>query len=286
MNMEGAEEIPVDRILVVNPRTRNRVKWLEIVASIKAVGLKRPITVSPREEPDEAGHIYDLVCGQGRLEAHIELGQPTIQAVLIEASEADRYLMSLVENIARRPSSYKAIYFEVRNLLERGYDGPVIAQKLGIDRSYVHGIVRLVERGEAKLIEQVELGRIPISVAVQIASGDDEEVQKALAEGYESGELRGSKLQAVRKLIKDRKAQRDGKAAVTKRPLTGAALASLYRVRVREQQRLVAKADQAREKLLIVATVMRTLLADEDLITMLRAESLFDMPEQLALRVR
>ena len=286
MNMEGAEEIPVDRILVVNPRTRNRVKWLEIVASIKAVGLKRPITVSPREVPDEAGHTYDLVCGQGRLEAHIELGQPTIQAVVIEASEADRYLMSLVENIARRPSSYKAIYFEVRNLMERGYDGPVIAQKLGIDRSYVHGIVRLVERGEAKLIEQVELGRVPISVAVQIASGDDEEVQKALAEGYESGELRGSKLQAVRKLIKERKAQREGKVTPPKKPLTGAALANIYKVRVREQKRLVAKADQAKEKLLIVAAVMRQLLADEDLITVLRAESLFDMPEQLALRVQ
>ena len=64
MNMEGAEDIPVDRILVVNPRTRNRVKWLEIVASIKAVGLKRPLTVCPREEPDEAGHTYDLVCGR------------------------------------------------------------------------------------------------------------------------------------------------------------------------------------------------------------------------------
>lgn len=286
MNMESAEEIPVDRILVVNPRTRNRVKWLEIVASIKAVGLKRPITVSRREEPDEAGHTYDLVCGQGRLEAHIELGQPTIQAVVIEASEADRYLMSLVENIARRPSSYKAIYFEVRNLLERGYDGPIIAQKLGIDRSYVHGIVRLVERGEAKLIEQVELGRVPISVAVQIASGDDDEVQKALAEGYETGELRGFKLKTVRRIIKERKAQREGKTAAPKKPLTGFALANLYKVHVREQQRLVAKADRAQERLLIVATVMRTLLADEDLITVLRAESLFDMPEQLALRVR
>lgn len=286
MNMESAEEIPVDRILVVNPRTRNRVKWLEIVSSIKAVGLKRPITVSRREEPDEAGHTYDLVCGQGRLEAHIELGQPTIQAVVIEASEADRYLMSLVENIARRPSSYKAIYFEVRNLLERGYDGPIIAQKLGIDRSYVHGIVRLVERGEAKLIEQVELGRVPISVAVQIASGDDDEVQKALAEGYETGELRGFKLKTVRRIIKERKAQREGKTVAPKKPLTGFALANLYKVHVREQQRLVAKADRAQEKLLIVATVMRTLLADEDLITLLRAESLFDMPEQLALRVR
>ena len=286
MNMENVEEIPVDRILVVNPRTRNRVKWLEIVASIKAVGLKRPIAVCLREKPDDEGHTHDLVYGQGRLEAHVELGQPTIKAVLVNASEADRHLMSLVENIARRPSSNKAIYFEVRNLLERGYDGPVIAQKLGIDRSYIHGIVRLVQRGEATLIEQVESGRVPISVAVEIANGDDETVQKALMEGYEAGDIRGFKLHAVRKLIQDRKTQREGRAASPKKPLTGAALANLYKQRVREQQRLVGKADQAREKLLIVATVMRSLLTDEDLVTMLRAESLFDMPEQLALRVR
>jgi hypothetical protein len=31
---------------------------------------------------------------------------------------------------------------------------------------------------------------------------------------------------------------------------------------------------------------MRSLLADEDLITVLRAEKLYDMPEQLAMRVR
>ncbi len=68
--------------------------------------------------------------------------------------------------------------------------------------------------------------------------------------------------------------------------MTGAALANLYKQRVREQQRLVAKADQARERLLIIATVVRNLLLDEDLVTMLRAENLFDMPEQLALRTR
>lgn len=286
MNMDGVEDIPVDRIQVVNPRTRNRVKWLEIVASIKAVGLKRPITVCRKEQPNGDGYLYDLVCGQGRLEAHIELEQPTIKAVVIDASEADRHLMSLVENIARRPASNKAIYFEVRNLLERGYDGPTIAQKLGIDRSYIHGIVRLVEHGESSLIEQVESGRLPITVAVHIASGDDETIQKALMEGYEQGNLRGARLLAVRKLIKDRKTQQEGRAAAPKKPLTGAVLAKLYQQRVREQQRLVAKADQAKEKLLIVATVMRTLLADEDLVTMLRAESLFDMPEQLALRVQ
>ena len=89
MSVEVIEQIPVDQILVVNPRSRNRVKWLAIVASIKAVGLKRPISVSRREVPDGRGRLYDLVCGQGRLEAHIHLGQPTIDAAIVSASKAD-----------------------------------------------------------------------------------------------------------------------------------------------------------------------------------------------------
>ena len=286
MSAQAIEQIPVHLIRVVNPRTRNRVKWLAIVASIKAVGLKRPISVSKRDVPDDDGKLYDLVCGQGRLEAFIELEQPTIEAALVDASEIDRHLMSLVENIARRPASNRTIYFEVRSLLERGNDGPTIARKLGLDRAYVHGIVRLVERGEAALIEQVESGTLPISVAVEISNGDDENVQKAMLEGYASGTLRGSKLLAVRKLIKEQKAKREGKAALPEKPLTGAALTNLYKQRVREQQRLVVKADQAREKLLMIAAVMRELLADEDLLTMLRAENLSDMPEQLAMRAR
>jgi ParB family chromosome partitioning protein len=286
MTNDKIESIPVEQIRIANPRTRNKIKWLAIVASIKAVGLKKPITVSRRASPDGDGKLYDLVCGQGRLEAFFALEEATIPAVISNASAPDQYLMSLVENIARRPSSNRTIYFEVRSLLERGNDGPAIAKKLGIDRSYIHGIVRLVEKGETKLIEAVEAGRLPLSVAVEIASGSDGDVQKALIEGYEAGELRGSKLQAVRKLIKDRNARREGTPVPAAKPLTGAALANLYKQRVRDQQRLVFKADQAKEKLLIIATIMRSLLADEDLITVLRAEKLYDMPEQLAIRVR
>lgn len=286
MNRDEIEMIPIHQIRIANPRTRNKIKWLVIVASIKAVGLKKPITVSRRQAPDSDGKIYDLVCGQGRLEAFLALDEVIIPAMISNASSPDQYLMSLVENIARRPSSNRTIYVEVRSLLERGNDGVAIARKLGIDRSYIHGIVRLVQKGEAKLIEAVEAGRLPLSVAVEISNGDDGSIQKALIEGYEAGEIRGSKLQAVRKLIKDRNARRDGTPIAAAKPLTGAALANLYKQRVREQQRLVFKADQAREKLLIIATIMRSLMADEDLVTVLRAEKLYDMPEQLAIRIR
>ena len=64
---QTAELIPIDRITVVNPRVRNRKAFEEIVENIAELGLKRPITVAERESAD--GPRYDLVCGQGRLEA-------------------------------------------------------------------------------------------------------------------------------------------------------------------------------------------------------------------------
>lgn len=286
MTGEKILQVPIVQIRVGNPRTRNKIKWQAIVASIKALGLKKPVTICSRQPDENDGRLYDLVCGQGRLEAFVALGESTIPAVTVEASAADRHLMSLIENIARRPSSNKTIYFEVRRLLDAGKDGPAIAKKLGIDRSYIHGIVRLVEKGEAKLIEAVEAGRLPISVAIEIASGDNGSIQRALMEGYEAGIIRGSKLLAARRLIEERTAKREGRAAPVAKPLSGTALANLYKQRVRDQQRLVHKADQASEKLLIVATIMRTLFADEDLVTVLRAENLIDIPEQLAMRIR
>ena len=53
-------------------------------------------------ERNADGTQYDLVCGQGRLEAFLALGQTTIPAIVINASREDQYLMSLIENIARK----------------------------------------------------------------------------------------------------------------------------------------------------------------------------------------
>ncbi len=68
------ELIPVDQIAVINPRIRNKKTFLQIVDSISKVGLKKPITVSQNENGDDEP-TYKLVCGQGRLEAFISLGE-------------------------------------------------------------------------------------------------------------------------------------------------------------------------------------------------------------------
>ena len=138
MNEQQVESIPISEIRIINPRTRNRIKWQLVVQSIATVGLKRPITVTRRPQSTSDGKRYDLVCGQGRMEAFVELGEMSIPAIVIEAPEQDRQLMSLVENIARRPASTHAILFEVRVLREWGHSSEQIARKLGLDRAYLY----------------------------------------------------------------------------------------------------------------------------------------------------
>jgi hypothetical protein len=104
--------IPIAEIRIVNPRSRNRVTFQSIKANIASVGLKKPITVCQRA-PDEDGTRYDLVCGQGRLEAVRDLGDTMIPAIINDAPEDERYLMSLVENLARRPPSTADLLREV-----------------------------------------------------------------------------------------------------------------------------------------------------------------------------
>ena len=147
--------VPVDRIRVINPRARNPKIFASIVDSIATIGLKRPITVALNGS-DESGPRYDLVCGQGRLEAFMALGEKEIPSIVVQASEADRYLMSLVENLARRKHSNADLLSAVRALDERGYTAMQIARKTGLDQTYIRGVLQLLAAGEERLIAAVE----------------------------------------------------------------------------------------------------------------------------------
>ena len=171
---QAAELIPMDRITVVNPRVRNRKAFKEIVDNIAELGLKRPITVAARQSED--GMRYDLVCGQGRLEAFEELGQTEIPAIVIDASSEDCLVMSLVENLARRQHRALDLLRDIKGLKERGYSGPEIARKTQLSLKYVRGVLRLLESGEHRLLRAVESGKLPVSVAVEIAEARDTDV--------------------------------------------------------------------------------------------------------------
>src|ERR1017187_4793907 len=113
--------IPIERIRVLNPRHRDKKKFELIVESIRNLGLKKPIQVSLRSTDEPEGPGYDLVCGQGRIEAFIALGHKEIPAIVVEVSKEERLLRSLVENMARRYPAPLALICEIERLKAADY---------------------------------------------------------------------------------------------------------------------------------------------------------------------
>lgn len=281
--------IPIDQINVVNPRSRSRPKFQQIVRNIKKLGLKKPIRVARALEPDDQ-HKYDLVYGQGRLEAFTALGETEIPAVIVEATREEVLLMSLVENLARRNYTTVELVKQVAALKDRGYSFSQIARKTDLDQAYVRGLVRLIKKGEDRLIQAVERNQIPISVAVTIASANDEQVQRFLQESYENKSLRGKQLLHARKLIEKRRSSGKG---VYHRPVSKQSeenetrtIMRQYRTETRKQRAMIKKAKLCETRLLFVVTALRQLLQDENLVNLLRAEQLETLPAYLAEQVK
>jgi ParB family chromosome partitioning protein len=275
-------DILIAEIHVANPRHRDKIVFDKIVNNIDQVGLKKPITVYERKVPTY-GMRYDLVCGQGRIEAFLALGQTKIPALIVDAPKEERFLMSLVENIARRPPGENDIVREIRALRERKYSSKDIAAKLGLHFTYISEIVRLFEHGEIELIRAVEGGRIPLTVAASIAKGDSIEIQRVLTDAYESGELRGERLLRVRRLINRRYKKVRGMKP-DKQPQKTLSLDSIvreYQEHTRQQRELVTRARAVHERLLILVTSVNRLLADEHFATLLRAENMDTLPAVL-----
>lgn len=278
--------IPIAEIEVLNPRARNRRVFEELVESIRAVGLKRPITV--RRSPSGTG--YELVCGQGRMEAFEKLGQSEIPAMIIDASRDECFVMSLVENMARRNLSPLDLIREVGALRARGYSQAEIAKKVGFSPEYVSTICLLLERGEERLIDAVERGIIPHSIAAEIARAADTDVQRALTEAYETGQLPGQQVLAIRRIVDERNVM--GKSIKsahsrpsTRQPTTAAALVRAYQKEVDRQKLLVKKAELTEGRLTFIVGALGKLLEEAHFVDLLRAEGLAKLPQPVAQRL-
>src|ERR1700674_3802041 len=147
-SIQSIEIVPIGSIDVVNPRVRNRRIFKEIVTSVAELGLKRPITVKRKQA--DGDQRYDLICGQGRLEAYQSLGQREIPAIVVSASDEDSAIMSLVENCARRQHRVIDLLYDIEGLRNRGYEFEEIARKTGLTVEYVRGVASLLENGEQR----------------------------------------------------------------------------------------------------------------------------------------
>ena len=279
------QRIPIDRITVPNPRTRGMKKFKQIVANIAQIGLKKPIIVAPCQSEDGEPR-YLLGCGQGRMEAFASLGQTEIPAIVIEATREELLLISLIENLARRQRTSIEHLKEIGTMRDNGDSPADIAGKTGLTVTYVNGILKLLAKGEERLVRAVEKGQMPLSVAITIAGSNDTAIQKALAEAYEKKELRGKALLTVRRLVEERRSRgKNLHRGVRSRPngeVSSEQLLKAYREETARQKAIVQKAKLCETRLVFTVSALKQLFGDGNFTTLLRAESLDSLPQYLA----
>jgi ParB family chromosome partitioning protein len=123
----------------------------------------------------------------------VKLGETHIPAIVVTATVEDCYVMSLIENLARRSPDTLQLVRDVAALENHGYTVQQIATKIGFADTYVRGILRLHAEGEELLLAALERGNLPLVVAMEIASAKDGDLKRCLAEAYERGDLKGKK---------------------------------------------------------------------------------------------
>lgn len=277
--------IPIKQIAVLNPRDRGKHKFAQIIDNIAKLGLKKPVTVASAGS-QQGDARYELVCGQGRLEAYVVLGQEEIPALVIEGSREELLLMSLAENLARRQHSTVELVREIKALKERGYTHAEIARKTDLDVSYIRGIIHLLDRGEERLLQAVEKGHLPVSIAITIATSDDKAIQRALQEAYERNDLRGKSLLRARRLIESRRARgkkpRGGSRKPSDKPVSTETILKTFQQETLRQRMIIQKAKICETRLLFAVSALKQLFHDDHFVTLLRAEGLDSLPQFLA----
>jgi ParB family chromosome partitioning protein len=284
------ETVAIRDIHVLNPRSRSKRLHRELIENIRLVGLKRPVTVSRHFGMDRV-EPFDLICGQGRLEALVALGHTNVPAIVVEVSEEDCLVMSLVENVARR--SHQGIDFmrEVGRLRERGHSDQHIAEIIGVSAAWVNMIANLLEKGEEKLLAAVEGEVIPLSMATDIARSSTSEIQSTLADAYEQG-FRGKKLSRLRRLLEDR-ARRSPKIRNNKpggprerKPMSAADIRRIFEKEAERQRLVVKKAAFVSDRLVFSTQAIKELLENADFVALLAGEKLDSLPKILHERIK
>jgi len=275
-------EIPLDRINILNPRERDPARFKENVDSIARVGLKRPIVVNTRFLA-ETGK-YELVCGQGRIEAVKRLGWAIIPALTIDVDRETALIMSIAENAARH--SPPPLWFAkvVKSLSDSGMTLTEIAAVIGKSTVSVRQYLTLLNQGEETLLHAVESGKIPVSLAVEIAAASEPDHQTLLLKAYESGTVNGKDLSAARRLISSR--LRYGKsfpASSSKQTPTKPMTMEDFKKKIKQtlvkQEEFVKKSQRAENRLALLAEEFCRLNRDPDWHEVVTSEGLIEFPK-------
>ena len=131
--------IPIDKISYspVNKRSfKDLTSIKELAANIEKVGLLHPVVV--RLHPDKkSSSVYELVSGERRVRAGIQLKHKFIPSVVRELSDSEAYEITASENLQREDLTPIEEAESIQTLLTLGQDPSEIADRLGKSKQWI-----------------------------------------------------------------------------------------------------------------------------------------------------
>jgi ParB family chromosome partitioning protein len=273
--------IRVDSVTIVSPRARGAKQFRENVRSIADNGLYKPILVNALDH--KATGRYQLICGEGRLRAHIDLKREMIKAEIVTVDLATAHIMSLGENMTKSPPRVIEYARSLYDMHERGTSVADLERITGQSGGYIRSYITLIRQGEERLIRGVEAGVIPLDFAMRVAESPDSVVQHLLVDALDKKLVSVKHVDAVRKIIADR--LRHGKELREK--AGRGSDPETYNVddlkrdiqRISREKEKYSAAVQAKEtRLFCLMEAIRTVRADEAVMKLLRQHKVDAMP--------
>lgn len=145
----------------------------ELVASIRQHGILQPLVVSPK------GDGYELIAGERRFRAAQVLGLTTVPVLVRTASDQDKLVLALIENIQREnlnPLEEARAYQKLADQFDLSQDE--IAVHAGKSRSVVANTMRLLSL-PPQIQQAVRDGQIPTTAARTLGGLKSSEEQLA-----------------------------------------------------------------------------------------------------------
>lgn len=182
--------IPIDQIRPLIKRARERAAFDRMKESIRTEGLFQPVQVRLLSKPD-GRHKYELVCGQGRLQAFKELRRPTIPAIVLDVSEGEVIGRFLSENVLRKDLSWLDQAKLIRNELKAGESLDRLAARLYITPAHASKLVRILTQ-MSPVVER-EFKKLTVAGAESLVSlpakGQEIVVETMIDEGLQGGSV-------------------------------------------------------------------------------------------------
>jgi len=262
-------QIPIDKILVVNPRTRDQERFKEKVRSIDELGLYKPICVNERWFKKTGK--YDLVYGEGRLEAFRQLGKTHIEADVINVSKEQALLEGLAENLTRAKKNVIEFAKIILQMHERGMNYNELERITGKASTTLIDYVALMKKGEERLIRGVEENLFSINFAMKVIESAKSDIQHFLMDAYEQGEISVRHMGSITKLLNERE-----KKGLPNKGMTIQKLQAIAKAKTKEIKMFVAEANVKRNDAIQLAECLNPLCEDEEFVKMI--DGLKDLP--------